>query len=321
MVSFKNPSEFREKTQKFQEYIGALDEELKKIRVFERELPLCLELVSQAIERCKQQMSETTMITEPFNGLSDHYFCDQTSSEYPVLEEFIPMKSTSSTNEDINDQEQQKQQLSNELFAGSKDWLASAQLSIQTPDPTYEEDLFMKKLTMDEQRNGCDSFHLFEKKKISVSSSSDTDGGGGSGGNDGGDKGRSNKKERRCWSPELHRRFLHALQQLGGAHVATPKQIREIMKVNGLTNDEIKSHLQKYCLHTRRLNPTIENVDTHTPQLVVVGRIWMPPTGYTPNASSSTLTNDVNSSKVVYAPIASLPPSIIASSYKTKQRI
>ena len=26
--------------------------------------------------------------------------------------------------------------------------------------------------------------------------------------------------------------------------VATPKQIREMMKVDGLTNDEVKSHLQ-----------------------------------------------------------------------------
>lgn len=26
--------------------------------------------------------------------------------------------------------------------------------------------------------------------------------------------------------------------------VATPKQIRELMKVEGLTNDEVKSHLQ-----------------------------------------------------------------------------
>jgi hypothetical protein len=26
--------------------------------------------------------------------------------------------------------------------------------------------------------------------------------------------------------------------------VATPKQIREVMKVDGLTNDEVKSHLQ-----------------------------------------------------------------------------
>lgn len=29
---------------------------------------------------------------------------------------------------------------------------------------------------------------------------------------------QSHRKQRRCWSPELHRRFLHALQQLGGSH-------------------------------------------------------------------------------------------------------
>lgn len=30
--------------------------------------------------------------------------------------------------------------------------------------------------------------------------------------------------------------------------VATPKQIRELMKVDGLTNDEVKSHLQVQSL-------------------------------------------------------------------------
>ena len=30
--------------------------------------------------------------------------------------------------------------------------------------------------------------------------------------------------------------------------VATPKQIRELMKVDGLTNDEVKSHLQVLLL-------------------------------------------------------------------------
>lgn len=29
---------------------------------------------------------------------------------------------------------------------------------------------------------------------------------------------------------------------------ATPKQIRELMQVDGLTNDEVKSHLQVGCL-------------------------------------------------------------------------
>ncbi|KAI7734584.1 hypothetical protein M8C21_009836 [Ambrosia artemisiifolia] len=217
MVSFKYPcDQFREKVQKYQEYIGALDEERKKIRVFERELPLCLELVSQAIERCRQQMCETC------DDEGDRYYDRTSSDQCPVLEEFIPMKSTSSTNEDVDDQEQQ---LSHNLFTCSKDdWLASAQLSIQASDPTFKEDLFTKKLTTKEGKNGCDSFHPFEEKKPAISSSSDTDDGcgGGGGRNDGGsnveDKGRSNKKERRCWSPELHRRFLHALQQLGGAH-------------------------------------------------------------------------------------------------------
>uniref|UniRef100_A0A804IYS2 HTH myb-type domain-containing protein n=1 Tax=Musa acuminata subsp. malaccensis TaxID=214687 RepID=A0A804IYS2_MUSAM len=61
------------------------------------------------------------------------------------------------------------------------------------------------------------------------------------------------RKARRCWSQELHRRFTVAIQQLGGAQVATPKQIREVMKVEGLTNDEVKSHLQKYRLHAGKL--------------------------------------------------------------------
>ena len=30
--------------------------------------------------------------------------------------------------------------------------------------------------------------------------------------------GQPQRKQRRCWSPELHRCFLHALQQVGGSH-------------------------------------------------------------------------------------------------------
>ncbi|KAL3646244.1 hypothetical protein CASFOL_011424 [Castilleja foliolosa] len=61
------------------------------------------------------------------------------------------------------------------------------------------------------------------------------------------------KKRRRCWSPSLHEPFVHAVNSLGGAEAATPKTILEIMRVEGLTSDEVKSHLQKYRLHTRRL--------------------------------------------------------------------
>ncbi|KAH0879333.1 LOW QUALITY PROTEIN: hypothetical protein HID58_066727 [Brassica napus] len=66
------------------------------------------------------------------------------------------------------------------------------------------------------------------------------------------------RKQRRCWTPELHRLFVDALQQLGGPGVAIPKQIREHMQEESLTNDEVKSHLQKYRLHIRKSDSNLE---------------------------------------------------------------
>ncbi|XP_042381608.1 transcription factor NIGT1-like [Zingiber officinale] len=66
-----------------------------------------------------------------------------------------------------------------------------------------------------------------------------------------GHKPHRKRKMKRYWSEELHERFLHALEKLGGCHVATPKKIRKLMKVEELTSDEIKSHLQKFRNHER----------------------------------------------------------------------
>ncbi|KAM0062076.1 putative transcription factor MYB-HB-like family [Helianthus debilis subsp. tardiflorus] len=87
---------------------------------------------------------------------------------------------------------------------------------------------------------------------------------------------QSSRKQRRCWSTELHRRFVNALQQLGGSQAATPKQIRELMQVDGLTNDEVKSHLQKYRLHTRRL-PSSNTSTVNQTGGVLGGGTWTPP--------------------------------------------
>ncbi|KAF7006880.1 hypothetical protein CFC21_021878 [Triticum aestivum] len=126
-----------------------------------------------------------------------------------------------------------------------------------------------------------------------------------------------NRKPRRCWAPELHRRFLEALQQLGGSYVATPKQIRELMKVDGLTNDEVKSHLQKYRLHTsRRPSSTAQSsaaaATQPTPQFVVVGScIWVPQQEYAAAAAAAAATNVASGSpNQVYAPTATLPSGL-----------
>ncbi|XP_020232134.1 transcription factor HHO2-like [Cajanus cajan] len=68
----------------FSDYNQALEKERPKIQVFSKELPLSLELVTQAIETCKQQLSGTTSEYN-LNGQLEH-----TTSTGPVLEEFIP---------------------------------------------------------------------------------------------------------------------------------------------------------------------------------------------------------------------------------------
>lgn len=84
---------------------------------------------------------------------------------------------------------------------------------------------------MEVNKNGNGgAFHPFkrEEKRVVVeapqpdgAASSTAETGGSSGGCKGEDKEDSHRKARRCWSPELHRRFLQALQQLGGAHGTT----------------------------------------------------------------------------------------------------
>ncbi|KAK7245872.1 hypothetical protein RIF29_40726 [Crotalaria pallida] len=48
------------------------------------------------------------------------------------------------------------------------------------------------------------------------------------------------------WTPDLHRCFVHAVERLGGAEMASPRLILELMNVNGLKISHVKSHLQMY---------------------------------------------------------------------------
>ncbi|XP_022762510.1 transcription activator GLK1-like [Durio zibethinus] len=78
-----------------------------------------------------------------------------------------------------------------------------------------------------------------------------------------GDKGRklsaqaknNNQGKRKVkvdWTPELHRRFVQAVEQLG-VDKAVPSRILELMGIDCLTRHNIASHLQKYRSHRKHL--------------------------------------------------------------------
>ncbi|KAL0306856.1 UNVERIFIED_CONTAM: Transcription activator GLK1 [Sesamum radiatum] len=54
------------------------------------------------------------------------------------------------------------------------------------------------------------------------------------------------------WTPELHRRFVQAVEQLG-VDKAVPSRILELMGIECLTRHNIASHLQKYRSHRKHL--------------------------------------------------------------------
>ncbi|XP_062149957.1 transcription factor HHO2-like [Alnus glutinosa] len=73
----------------FREYVDAPEKECYKIQMFQRELSLSLELVTQAIETCRQQLLGTTTENN-LHGQSES--SEQTTSNKvppPVFEEFF----------------------------------------------------------------------------------------------------------------------------------------------------------------------------------------------------------------------------------------
>ncbi|TYH78050.1 hypothetical protein ES332_D04G198800v1 [Gossypium tomentosum] len=285
-----------DKISKLDSFVKRLEEEMRKIDGFKRELPLSMLLLNDAILALKEESTQ----------------CVRRRNVEPVLEGFIPLKNNQKENNNHSDEEEEDD--------SKKNWMSSVQLW-NTDDDDYssiDDKLDTKRNHGDpfKNRGKVRGFMPFkanlsfavkkeEKREIPIhgltiltpgiknpkvelgftesrmsrsraASCSSL-------------KGQVNfrselqplsdhqrqqqqatRKQRRCWSSELHRRFVNALQQLGGSQVATPKQIRELMQVDGLTNDEVKSHLQKYRLHTRRLPPSTRTTTTPANQSALV---------------------------------------------------
>lgn len=305
-------------------YLKSLENERKKIEAFQRELPLCMQLLNDEIEASKEQLADYRRPpAKPQSILSST--CEEDPSVksdnlLPVLEEFIPIKNSA---EDIHDDDQDLRPsgvLQTKFWSQAEAYAHGQEMVSAMTDKPYKkrdsmrmgsEDFEVAKPILNSDKSGGAFLPFSGPKKVSPAEQFDVsphfrD----SEASPCADMARSSsitevvnypqpiketqsvaiaattsynnpnqatqRKPRRCWSPELHRRFVKALQQLGGSEVATPKQIRELMKVDGLTNDEVKSHLQKYRLHTRQPNRNFHATTAHAPPVMVLGGIWVP---------------------------------------------
>ncbi|KAL5220622.1 hypothetical protein ABZP36_025335 [Zizania latifolia] len=86
------------------------------------------------------------------------------------------------------------------------------------------------------------------------------------GGEGAGRGGRGGKKARMVWTPELHHQFVEAVAHLG-EKCAMPKAIVQLMNVDGLTRENVASHLQKYRLYLKRTSTTATATPSPPPPL------------------------------------------------------
>ncbi|CAK9188544.1 unnamed protein product [Ilex paraguariensis] len=81
---------------------------------------------------------------------------------------------------------------------------------------------------------------------------------GGGGAASGDEPARTLKRPRLVWTPQLHKRFVDAVAHLGIKN-AVPKTIMQLMSVDGLTRENVASHLQKYRLYLKRMQGLSSN--------------------------------------------------------------
>ncbi|CAO2813127.1 unnamed protein product [Amaranthus hypochondriacus] len=154
---------------------------------------------------------------------------------------------------------------------------------VDNDDPRKEEIKINKKTDSNSSSFSCQNNN---RKNNNNNDNNNNDNNSNSNNNNNNQAKRKTKVE---WTPELHRRFVQVVEQLG-VDKAVPSKILELMGNHSLTRHNIASHLQKYRSHRKHLLAR-ETEAMHRTSSMGGGRgggggnmsPWYPPTmGYPP---------------------------------------
>ncbi|KAL5752871.1 hypothetical protein ACOSP7_023059 [Xanthoceras sorbifolium] len=258
-------SETKDESQKLsmlQHYVKTMEEEMKKIDAFKRELPLCMLLLNDGIGRLKEEVmgcSKSQKQPEEHGGVSRVNEISDTDTRDWMSHAQVWCSTTENDLDSTSGQrlkregdgdgsiyENQIQVCSYKrrgkpimTFNGNSQFPS---LSLVAPYPKY--DFYYSKISskqfqyipqpqQQQQQQQQEKQHQQQQQQQEKQPF-------------------RRWKCRRRWSPALHQIFEDVLQRLGGPKGAKPKQVKELMNVDGLTCDEVKSHLQKYRLGLQR---------------------------------------------------------------------
>ncbi|KAJ4826786.1 hypothetical protein Tsubulata_034773 [Turnera subulata] len=103
---------------------------------------------------------------------------------------------------------------------------------------------------------------------------------------------RTLKRPRLVWTPQLHKRFVDVVGHLGIKN-AVPKTIMQLMNVEGLTRENVASHLQKYRLYLKRMQGLSSTTSND---------------GASTASENNTINNSNNHNNHIFPPSASTAP-------------
>ncbi|XP_019087898.1 PREDICTED: transcription factor BOA-like [Camelina sativa] len=110
------------------------------------------------------------------------------------------------------------------------------------------------------------------------------------------------KRPRLVWTPQLHKRFVDVVDHLG-IKSAVPKTIMQMMNVEGLSRENVASHLQKYRLYLKRVQGLSTDQDGPYSSDQLFSSTPVPPQSFQDDGGSNGATGKLGVTSMIPMPV------------------